>query len=607
VRGCERSTLCRASKISCVAFPRLRSLPHSGGVRPRPGRTPHILDSSMLPMSSKHSQPMTTFKRIDTWIWILIEAALIAAYLYPNTMPRLNQDSYQYLSVAENALRGNIAYTSLVHFDAERSFGRMPAPLVTFPAGYGIAIAAVSLLGLSAPVVGFAISVISILLCIPLLMWMSARAELSRMLGNVVVALFVLNANTIIYGSNVMTEALFTILGLAGVALIIQAKRRNASGVGWYWMAAGLSFAAAYYVRYAGMFFVLGLGTLVIYYAVTADRAMLKGYLIAFSVSAVAVLVVIARNIYLVNNWRGGNDKVVSNPFFQTVGKALQGTNMLLLGPGSGAAGGTTGPRLVCVLLFVVGMTLLGVVYTRASGSKRDAATPRIPIAIEVIFLIAAYMACLFYAGLKSVIDYGDPRYFLPIVPMLFLLIGIGVSRWTAVASERSLPMRKVALIGLSASAIIYFGLNLLLFRLPSNSRPSPLEIDISESRIDNAAFRDKVLEIVGENGIIISNNGQNVGHVLDRPMVSLVGPRYSKSEWTEAAVREVAARYKARAIVIYIPVGEQWDDGDYMPSAFVRQLAEGKPPAWMRLSLRSKRLLVYVSPGTNDISWTGR
>jgi hypothetical protein len=64
--------------------------------------------------------------------------------------------------------------------------------------------------------------------------------------------------------------------------------------------------------------------------------------------------------------------------------------------------------------------------------------------------------------------------------------------------------------------------------------------------------------------------------------------------EWNEKAIHDVVYRYNAAAIVIYVPIAGQWDNGDFMPSPFVRQLAQGEAPSWMKLVYRSSEFLVY-------------
>jgi len=550
---------------------------------------------------------MTKLNGIGALILVSICAALIAKYLYPVMTPVLNQDSYQYISVADNALNGKVGYTSIVHFDTERSLEKMPAPLVTFPAGYPLAMALVSLIGVSTQMAGLVVSVVATLACLPLLVWIGARIGFSRPLNYVLATLFATNATVVFMGASVMTEALFTLLILAGVACLVEAKIRGPQGSAWYWVLMGLSFAVAYLTRYAGMFFIIGLVALVVYYAVTTNRTMVKGIFIALLISGGTVLAGAARNIYLVGNWRGGNDKVVSNPFLQTVVKAIKGMNALILGPGSVSEGGTTVPRLICVLLFIGGIAFLSIRHLRRSTAEIRVETPARSTSIgpEMAILSSVYMVCLFYAGLKSVIDYGDPRYFLPMAPPLLLLVGGGIRRWSAAPPrQHDIVMRTAGLTLLSAAVVLCIGLNLLALRFPKEVAASALESDFVASKVGEAQFSAKIRDLLGPDGVAVSNNGQPVAHLIARPTISLVGPAYSNVEWTERATRNIAIQYRARAIVIYIPEAWQWNDGDYIPSTFIRQLAEVQPPNWMKLEFRSKRLLVYTPSAPDGSGW---
>ena len=85
--------------------------------------------------------------RREIAVWCLAAVALLFGRLAISDGPSFVNDSYQYISVAGNFRDGRFAETSIVHFDTERSAGRIPAPLTTFPPGYPLAIAALPGLG----------------------------------------------------------------------------------------------------------------------------------------------------------------------------------------------------------------------------------------------------------------------------------------------------------------------------------------------------------------------------------------------------------------------------------------------------------------------------
>jgi hypothetical protein len=118
---------------------------------------------------------MRRVQQPETWVWTCVSAILIALRLDFGFAQSLCNDSFQYLSMAYHALNGHFAYTSLVHFDAERSFGVLPAPMVTFPAGYSWAIAAVTRIGVSMETASLIVSVVSTVACVPVLASLSQQ------------------------------------------------------------------------------------------------------------------------------------------------------------------------------------------------------------------------------------------------------------------------------------------------------------------------------------------------------------------------------------------------------------------------------------------------
>ena len=532
---------------------------------------------------------------IETGVWICVFVAFLLLRLQAGIALTLGQDSFQYLSAAQNALDGHFGYTSLVHFDAERSFGVIPAPMVTFPPGYPFAIALVSLSGLSLSSAGLLISLISMTTCVPLLAWVSNGLGLSRVVGNAAIAGFVTNAAVIAVASNVGSDALFTALTLLGIGLLLLARRNAGKGSTWGWVAAGVAFALAYVVRYAALFFIVGLALVVARHLFLSNRVLAKRHAIALTVAGVAALGGIARNVVLVGNWRGGNEKVVSNPISSVLMETVRGANRLLLGPGSGTSGGTVVQRAMLVALFALGMAWLARAYFRRAVAARPVKARVVPldVGIDMLLLAVAYMACLFYAGLKSVIAYGDSRYFVPLLPLLLLLLGLALQRMLTSVPDGT---HRIPLLALVTSLSLYVYLNLLIFQAPRQSGWVPIAAALDAKSTDGRSVRAVVHEATGTNGVVMANNGQTIGHLLARRTVSLVGTHFSTIEWNEDSLRETARRFKVKAIVVYAPTtSEEWDGGSVVPSAFVKKLAQGDAPTWLHLEYRSGNLLVYV------------
>jgi hypothetical protein len=527
----------------------------------------------------------SVISKLEVWAWACVCATLMAVRLYPGFVPNLSDDAFQYLSVAQNALAGHFGYTSLIHFDAERSFGVMPAPMVHFPLGYPFAIALVSLAGVPLQSAALLVSALSTVACVPLLAWTATQLGLSPLLRSVVLAGFVFNAVIIYSGASALSEALFTFLVLLGMALLVAA-RLDVGSRRWRWAAAGLALGAAYWVRYAGLFFVLGLAVLVIRHLVASNRSPAKGYALAVAVAGAAVLVGMARNILLVGHWQGTLDKTVSNPVLPLLVETVRAGKVLLLGPSFDMPGWTSILRTLFIAFFLSGMAWLTWWHLRHGAAQSHPRPALKGIGVDLLILTLTYCGCMFYAGLTSAISY-RARMFVPLTPLVILLLGLALRTLLATPAQRSIS-GGLALLVLGASFCCYLVVNaVLVVRPPSDYVPSSVSKLMDSTSIDGRTAHAAVLELVGPAGVVVANNGQAIGHVLERPTVSLVEPLYSAAEWNEMAIYDVVHQYNAAAIIIYVNNG-------FMPSPFVRQLAQGEAPSWMKLVYRSSEFLVY-------------
>lgn len=535
---------------------------------------------------------------VDVVLWMCVAAVLLGAYIYPTFTPTLEHDSFQYLSAADNLLRGHLGFTSIVHFDAERSFGLMPAPMVTFPIGYAVAIVLASQTGMSLEGAASLLSAVSTVACVPLLAWIGGQLRLSRLLRNVVVACFVFNGVVIQFGTTVLTEAVFTFVILVGVALLIGARHRDDRSRWWFWIGAGLAFGAAYFVRYSGLFFIGALALLAVRHALASNRALAIGHCVSLAVASAAVMAGVARNMLLVGNWRGRDEMIVNGSIPSTLLKTGQAANVFFLGPGTSTPGGVLVPKALLASILIAGFAWLIFGYLRRRSLPDAGPAVTRGAGIDLLVLAASYAACMFYAGLTSAISYGTPRNFVPLMPLFVLMFGLLLqtllkSQTASTQSRRVLPLVVLAGIGL------YAYLNLLVFRLQPVDHAAAVARQMDAIGPDGTSARAVIQSNVGPRGVIIANNGQAIGHVLMRPTVSLVGPHYSNVEWNEKTMRDTVRRFNAQAIVIAVPKGEQADKSDLIPSVFVRQLAQGEPPAWMSLVHRSGDLMVYVPDRT--------
>ena len=358
---------------------------------------------------------------VDVLAWAFVAAAILLARAAPPFARTSTTIASKYFSVAKNTLRGLFGQTSILHFDAERSFGTS-RPLVTVALGFPVVAAALSLTGLPIQGAALLVSGISTIGSVLVLGWIAPCIDLSRLLVNVILACFVFNAAVIEFGATALSEALFIFVVLLGLALLLAAQRRPGAAA-WLWVAAGAAFGGAYLVRYAGLFFVIGLACLVVRHLISSDRSLARGYALAFAAASLPVLAGIARNVALVGDWRGGNDKVVHNPVLPVFLDLVRGVTGPLLGIGNRPE--TLILRALLVAAFVLAIGWLIAIYVRRRGHDRQGRSRPLntSVLIDYMLLAAVYVAAMLYASTVTVVP-PNPRYFAVLTPIFLLAVG---------------------------------------------------------------------------------------------------------------------------------------------------------------------------------------
>jgi 4-amino-4-deoxy-L-arabinose transferase-like glycosyltransferase len=544
-------------------------------------------------------------KHVPDWLLMasiaLIMMAAAAWRLHGAWWPSIGNDGYQYLSVASNAKAGHIGYTSLVHFDAERRFGTIPAPMVTFPSGFPLLVAAVGELGLDLRQAALSLNLLAELGVVLCLFWAGRRLQWSDWACCLLSGCYALNTAALSAATAVMTEPVSTLLITAGVCLLLvdadeMARRGSTTGLPWRRViGAGLLIGLAYYVRYAALFILVGL------FAATAWAWWRQGWRVSARLAVSAMVagtlmgLGLLRNTLLVGNWRGGNEKHVFNPIAGVLTESLRAVDELALGLRGTGAPTWLHATFFAVLLVGAAAWLWHVVAARAPAlpttSKRSAA------AVELAVIIAGvYAACMFYAGVFSVISYGA-RMFLPILPVLYWIVAhLMCSAWLAPGSIGRRPMA-VWMGGLIALHLAAQGLALAtpLSRAKNMAYEQMALSDVSHGETASTVIH----QLIGPNQAMLSNTGQALGQVLQVPTVSMVSTEYSNRPWDEALVREVIQRFHITAIVVKRPAPDEADNLDVVPSPMVKAWANLQHPDWMTPRWTSERLIVYAVTGS--------
>lgn len=532
---------------------------------------------------------------LESLAWALLLVALVAWKVLPGFTGGMSPDGVQYLSVARNLMAGEGPATSVIYFDAERSTGLMPAPQVTFPPGYSAVVAALGAWVQPIERAALLVSLLSLGATLLLVRTAASWLGLSPWLARGMLAMLALNALSLELSSSVISEPLFTLLATLAILLLLGALRAGLAQRRALLLAAGAGtvFGAAYWVRYSGLFFVVGLVGLAVVALLLRRRRLLASASAAAALAAVIAGAGLLRNVLLVGNWRGGNSKAVSNPIAEVVKNSLRTVDDLLFG--SAPISANLLPRALFLALVAAGLVLLWrAARAPAAAPRREAllADPRLDAALAMLVLLGTYCAAMVYAGLTTVISYGS-RMFAPVVPLGLLLLA---TLLTMLAGRQALdaPAFARGRWVLAAALLPYAWLNLGWFAATPLQQGAPAaaaRFDVADPE-RGITPRTAIGRVLGADGVLAATDGQMASYALGVPTLVLAGEHYTEVRWTEAAVREAMARYGARALAVTGEVPGV-DPIDALPSPFLRAVFEGAVPGWLEVVARNDAVVV--------------
>jgi hypothetical protein len=506
---------------------------------------------------------------LELLIWPLL--ALLFFVLMGSWRPMpLSDDSYQYLNVADNFSRGRGIVTALVHFDSERSIGRVPAPLTTFAPGYPVAIAFMSRFSGRPESVGRVLSGLSYAGTAALLIWGLRALRASFFVRQIILLLFVANAVNLSFATAVLTESSYMLVS-TGAILGLIALETSARGA---YVAISIAAVAytlvgiSYYIRYAGLFLIVAvLGYTVLQFLLQRNRLRIMS-LAAALIPIILAGAVMFRNVATVGSWKGGNDMQVHHPFADVMADYVRAHVHLVLGQHAFHFG-------VWETLFLVGVLCVTVLLIAAVKNVKWQ-RPCNPILL-LGFCVGIYTAGILYAGARTPISFGT-RMFLPILPLYLLVLG-PVFTWLTRRWASGWPgilLKSAIFLGAAG----YLGSNVRDLYQP---RKVPQDQVLAEEYAEPVAGGQLLLawvqSHVSPTTPLFSEEGQATGYFLARPVISLVGPRYSPVRWECESITKEMRRFAASYLILY-KTSSSSDDLELLASSSFLAEAVSRRPA---------------------------
>lgn len=512
---------------------------------------------------------------------------------------RTSNDSYQYLSVAENLVLGNGAATSIVYFDEQYYSGTIPAPQSVFPPGYAVLVAVFYALGVPLEAAAVLVSAAAFFALVPLVLWVGSLLHAHPLAVGSALVVIVGNSASWYYATAAATEAVFTAATLLALALLLKAEGLGSGTVKSTYLLAGCVAAGlTYWVRYAGCFLVAAV--LAFYFIRLLRRRSRQAAQEALLACAVLPPLVLAClwNLFASGTLRGGNTKVVSNPFGPLLQTFATSVFHLLVGDRTTKEDFAAPGWFEAAFLLV--LTVLAVLFIRHASTRPAAIRDnlrRASVAL-VIGYVVVYIGGMFYLGKFSVISFGG-RMFYPLCPVLALLAaGLFPS---GLSGPEARPRRALSVV-LVMAGLLYLGLHLrsALRVEPDTARPhETFRALLTEAGADGLPLAMWIESHVPEDSVVIAADGQVVGYVLHRRTLALASLEYSAGPWTEARLRDVATSYGADYLVL--PLQSRDLAVLARESPFLREVAAGSLPPWLVPAARNQHVIIYRIEGTRQ------
>ena len=485
-------------------------------------------------------------------------------------------DGSQYISVARNLIAGSGLSTSIVYYEEHYRIGGVPVPQTVFPPGYSLLIALPMAAGVPGAVSAFVVNLACFALSV-LVLYDLARA---RGHGSASAALLAgVWALTVAGWTGVVMCASEPSFVLATLVSLRCLPRGDEPGRP---LLAGCAAAAAAAIRYAGVFYLAAVGLVLGLELVRGrSKASLRRFALVVGPPLLVLAALFLRNHALVGDLKGGNDQVS--------GQSAADVGMLVARAVTGLFGfsrlGLTRLQLPELLLLASLVSLAALwAATRGARLERTAAAPLLDRTTAVsASYVAVSLGLLTYLELTKPVGLGT-RMVLTLWPFVLLLALEVAARLRAKSPP---PLRLAWLTAGLVSAAFLAGQSASLRELLSDS-------DVQRCRALRDSFARSGLaeRLASEKRAgrpVLASRPQQVGEILEQPVLGLAERAYTRRVWTPEAVHELANAYGVRYVLVHPATFT--DSGNQV---FFRGLASGMAPDWLELETTAAGLSLY-------------
>jgi len=528
-------------------------------------------------------------KLVELLLWCLVAVALIIGRFILIDGIYIPNDGYQYLNAASNILDGNIAQTSIIHFNVERTWQTIPAPLTTFQPGYPLLIAAISLLGIELEVSALLISAASTVFLIPLLCLFANHFKLSRLTVRILILFLLANSWVSLYSLETHTEALFTLVSFASIGLlmiVLQEYENNKQRPGLLILAYVL-IGVSFWIRYAGLFLYVSILLYLIAFLYVHRDAFFKRALVLFIIPTILIGIGLARNSLLVGTWKGRFDKEISHSILKVIFDFVASLHNLIFGH---LAFSMYWFAFIEVVLVVSLSLLVMDRFKKIIKVANDKHQARLNHAILLLGgYIFIYCGAMFYSYMTVAMSHTS-RMFYPLLPCILLLGGI-LSNLDVRPIAKPGNKNRYLLATISSLLIgVYFVANSYMYYEKPKQEHHELAYQMLNSKMPSGEVANDWITLnIPQNSVITANKGQATAYLLKRKTLSLISSSYIDFQWDENTLKTMMETYGSKYLILYLDHNKVVKD-----TPFLNELSKGLVPDWLKVEISNSDVIIF-------------
>jgi hypothetical protein len=488
-------------------------------------------------------------------------------------------------------MAGNGLSTSALYYEEQFALGAPPVPLTVWPPGMAICAIPFLALGLSASTAAFLISATGHVASVLLLYWVCLLAGLRREISlgvGISFACFTFSFSIIGAG---YSEPAFTAATLASAGLLLLSREspRPFSLL----VASGAFATVAISFRYAGLAWLAGaLATFTVFHLRSGPRHLVLGLVALGALPMAFCAAMFARNLQQVGTLTGG-PLLGGDPIIEIVRNSYWTLLRLF-----GATGSTVGTLIVVTVLAALmvwivwkgACVVIGEFAGRAHMVRSHAGALTCALAY-----VGATAVLLLYLSFTAYPGFIIERFLMPVIP--FVLIGAGI----CLANLRDI-LRRLGGVGTT----LWVGAVSLVFAVFVTGQHRVYERQVSyrysaaQVRVADAVSHAKVagvplMDYLGRNVSLshplFADRGQVLSAIIDRPVIELPLPEYSRLTYDDQTVHAMMRRMNSCLLLIH-PATTAASTGDRR--ILYKQLASGARPEWLHELMNDSGLLLF-------------